>query len=106
MNELGTLIIIKHGIMAFFSAIVHALIEYREGRSRTFVDILVIIVISSFSGVMFGLMAIRFFPHDIYLSLAITGTGGVLGVEGVRIITKQIVQMFKITLNQGDDKNK
>lgn len=98
MEQITTAILIKHGVMAVFSALVHALIEYREGKTRTLLDMFIITIISSFSGVMFGLIALRFFPNDVYFSLAITGTGGVMGVEGLRIVTRQIVNVLKVTL--------
>lgn len=80
----------KHGIVAVFGALVHSLNAYRNGGSKSFVDMLMLTVISSFSGVMFAFVAFHIFGEDSYLTLAIAGSGGFLGVEGMSMLTKAI----------------
>lgn len=80
----------KHGIVAIFGAIVHALNAYRNGGAKSFVDMIMLTIISSFSGVMFAFVAFHIFGEDSYLTLAIAGSGGFLGVEGMAILTKAL----------------
>lgn len=87
-------VVTKHGLVALFGAIVHASRAHRTGKSRGFGDFAILIVMSSFSGLMFGLTALHFFPNDQYLSLVITGTGGFLGVEGMTLIVNKVQQLI------------
>jgi hypothetical protein len=64
----------KHGLIALFGAVVHALNAHRQGKAKGFIEILIFTVIASFSGVMFGLVAVYFFGFS-YITLAITGAG-------------------------------
>lgn len=82
--------IIFHGGLALFGAIVHAAKAYQLGATKTFVDLLVLTVMSSFSGVMFALVGFQFFADQVYLTMAMAGTGGFLGVEGMAIIIERI----------------
>jgi len=50
---------------------------------------------SSFSGVMFAIIGLHIFDHQLYLSMAMAGTGGFLGVEGMAIIIRQIASFNK-----------
>ena len=79
-----------HGTAAVFGALVHALNAHRHGETKNFLDILLLTVISSFSGVMFALIGLHFFSEGSYFTLAIAGTGGFLGVEGMGIIVKVV----------------
>ena len=69
---------------------VHALNAYRNGGSKSIIDMMMLTVISSFSGVMFAFVAFHVFGEDSYLTLAIAGSGGFLGVEGMSMLTKAI----------------
>lgn len=80
--------LVKHGVVAFFGALVHALNAYRNGDTKNAVDIISLTVISSFSGVMFAFIGLHFFQEGSYLTLAFAGSGGFLGVEGMSIIIK------------------
>ena len=88
-NTIGTSIIVKHGILALFGGIVHALNSYREGKSKSFLDVIILTIISSFSGVLFSFIALHFYDSS-YFSLAVAGSGGFLGVEGLGYLTKFI----------------
>jgi hypothetical protein len=78
----------KHGTVAFFGALVHALNAHRNGDTKSLLDILTLTVISSFSGVMFAFLGLHFFHEGSYLTLALAGAGGFLGVEGMGLIIK------------------
>lgn len=77
-----------HGVIAVFGAVVHALNAQRNGQTKSLVDVLTLTVISSFSGVIFALLGLHFFGEQSYFTLAIAGSGGFLGVEGMGIVVK------------------
>lgn len=81
--------IVKHGILAFFGAMVHAISAHRSGKSKGIMDFFLLTVMSSFSGVIFALIALQFFNNE-YLSLAAAGSGGFLGVEGLSVLASKI----------------
>ena len=87
--------IVAHGTIALFGAFVHALDSHRQGQSKTFIDFASLIVMSSFSGVMFALIGLSLFPEHIYLTTAFAGTGGYLGVEGMSLIVSFIKKKIK-----------
>lgn len=84
------LLMLGHALMALFGALVHALRAHRNGSSKTLLDFVALVVMSSFSGVIFALMAIHFFPEEIYISIALAGTGGYLGIEGMGMVIERI----------------
>ena len=86
---------IAHGILALFGAFVHAAKAHREGKSKTFMDLCSLILMSSFSGVMFALMGLEWFGEGSYLALAMAGTGGFIGVEGMTLIIANLTKKFK-----------
>jgi len=86
---------IAHGLLAFFGAIVHASKAHREGKSKNFMDFLLLTIMSSFSGVMFALLGFEMFGYESYLSLAMAGTGGYVGVEGMTFIVTYLKDRFK-----------
>ena len=76
----------KHGAIAFFGAMVHALNAYRNGQTKGPLDILTLTIISSFSGVMFFLVGVHFMGEGNYLTVALTGAGAFWGVEGTAVL--------------------
>ena len=100
MESLPLTVFIKHGVIALFGAITQALIEHRELRSRTFFDFVVLIIVGSFTGVMFGLLALNFFPNNQYISMSITGAGAVMGKEGLSMLSKKLLDMLRITIEK------
>ena len=50
---------------------------------------------SSFSGVMFALVAVSYLPDQAYLTTAIAGTGGYIGVEGMGLLVEFLKKKFK-----------
>ncbi len=91
MDPVSAQMIIYHGMLAFFGAIVHAARAHRLGTSKTVVDFVMLVLMASFSGVIFALFGFWMFSSSQpYITLAIAGTGGFLGVEGMTIIIDQI----------------
>lgn len=85
----GLATIALHGAIAFFGAVVHAARAHRKGDSKGFMDFFLLTVMSSFSGVIFALIAFQAFDNP-YITLAIAGSGGFLGVEGLTILATKL----------------
>jgi hypothetical protein len=85
-----------HGILAFFGAVVHALEANRKGETKSFKDFISLVFMSSFSGVIFALVALQLIPEQEYLTAAIAGTGGYVGVEGMSLALPFIKQKLGI----------
>lgn len=81
--------ILKHGLLACFGAVAAALRAHRMGTSKGFLDFVVLTIMSSFSGVIFALIALQVF-HSEYMTLAAAGAGGFLGVEGLTVLAVKI----------------
>lgn len=88
-----------HGAIALLGAVVHALAAHRAGKSKGFLDFLILTTMSSFSGVIFALVAFQFFDNP-YMTLALTGAGGFLGVEGLAFISAQLREALMLALNK------
>ena len=81
--------ILKHGVLAVFGAIAHAINVHRSGGSKGIMDFILLAIMSSFSGVIFALVALQFFSNE-YITLAAAGSGGFLGVEGLTVLAGKI----------------
>lgn len=90
LSKIATATLIKHGVLAFFGAIVHASGAHRKGESKGLLDFMLLVIMSSFSGVIFALVGLATFGEDSYYTLALAGTGGFLGVEGMTIIIEKL----------------
>ncbi len=86
---------ITHGALAVFGALVHATQAFRNGKTRSVIDWLALFFISSFSGVMFLLLGLQWFGPESYLTGALAGTGGYIGVEGMSIVIDYLTRYFK-----------
>lgn len=86
-EPISTSAIAFHWGLAIFWALVHALSAHRSGTSKTLMDFIILVIISSFSWVMFTLIAFHMFPASIYLTWACAGLGGFVGVEWMSIVT-------------------
>lgn len=82
-----------HGAVAFFGALTHASYAHRRGESKGVVDFLLLTFMSSFSGVIFALVAIQAFDNQ-YMTLAVTGAGGFLGVEGLTLLVTKLREVL------------
>lgn len=87
---------ITHGVLAVFGALVHASKAHQDGTTKNPVDLLAIVFMSSFSGVMFALVGLEFFGHGSYVTLAMAGAGGYVGVEGMSFILMYLGKKFGI----------
>ncbi len=94
ISELHLPIILKHGILAVFGGIVHALSAYRRGETRGILDIVILSIISSFTGIIFAFIALSFQPEG-YFTYAAAGVGGFLGIEGMAWVTEIIKKKLK-----------
>ena len=79
----------KHGGLALFGAVAHALRAHRNGSSKGFLDFVLLTIMSSFSGIVFALIALHTFDSE-YMTLAAAGSGGFLGVEGLTLLAVKI----------------
>lgn len=93
-EPISSTVIAFHGVAALFGAIVHAAKAYQNGQSKTWLDFLVLTTMASFSGVMFALIGLHFFGGNSYLTMAMAGTGGFLGVEGMSIIIDRVKDLI------------
>jgi len=83
----GTML--SHGAIAFFGALAHAINAHRNGKTKGLVDFALLTIMSSFSGVVFALVASWAFD-SFYLTLAMSGAGGFLGVEGLTVLATKL----------------
>lgn len=95
MSEpLSTVAITNHFIIAFFGGLAHAINKHRNGESKTMTDFILLTIMSSFFGVLFGFIAISLYPNNEYLTMAVAGSGGWFGIESTgllfNIISKKI----------------
>ncbi len=81
--------VIGHGILASFGALAHSINAHRKGQSKNLTDFFLLTIMSSFSGLIFALLALYYFDNQ-YITLAAAGSGGFLGVEGLTIIASKI----------------
>ena len=89
---------IAHGFLAIFGAFAHATKVYRDGGTRNFLDFTLLVMMSSFSGVIFALLGSEMFGPESYITLAAAGTGGFLGVEGMTFAVEWIKRRIAPTM--------
>ena len=94
-EPISTSAIVAHWLLAFFWAIVHALNSHRGWKSKTFIDFLILVVMSSFAWVMFTIIWLHIFPTSTYLVYAMSGTWGFIGIEWMGIIINFIKTKLK-----------
>lgn len=101
LSQTASSSLIAHGCIACFGAVVHAARAYRNGHTKNLLDFLTLAVMSSFSGVIFALLALYMMgPDQQYLTLAAAGTGGFLGVEGMTLVVERIKTLISGTKNE------
>lgn len=94
-EPISTSALATHWMLAIFWAFVHALSAHRTGKSKTFIDFISLVIMSSFTGIMFTLIALHLFPTAPYLIYAMSGTGGYLGIEGMSMVVEYFKTKFK-----------
>ena len=91
MSEpISTITLATHGVLALFWAIVHALDSHRKGNSKTLVDFIILVIMSSFAGVMFTIIWLHLFPASTYLIYAMSGTWWYIGIEWMSVLVKYL----------------
>lgn len=87
-------VLAKHGTIAFFGGLAHAINKHRTGESKGWLDLLALTAMSSFFGLLFGFIALYLFKNNEYITLAMAGTGGWLGIEGVGMLLALIKKLL------------
>lgn len=87
--------VVTHGSLAIFWAVVHALNAHRQGKSKSFLDFIILVIMSSFTWVMFTLIALHLFPTATYLLFAMSGAGGYLWVEWMWMVVGYLKNRIK-----------
>lgn len=100
ISEIATWTLIKHWILAIFGAIVNALSVHRKGESKSFLDFIILTIMSSFTWVMFTLLALHFVPASPYLALAASWAWGYIGIEWMSMVTQIIKSKFWANANK------
>lgn len=85
--------LIAHGVAAIFGGLTNALNAQRNGKTKGLLDVIILTIISSFSGVVFAFVAMSMFDN-LYITIAAAGSGGFLGVEGLAVIAKRAQDMI------------
>lgn len=89
--------------ITFFGAVVHATNQLRIARknnaSWTWTDFVILVPVSAFSGLIFGLFARLTSDNDIHLMLA-CGIGAFLGIAGLN----RIAEIFIAVMTKGAEK--
>lgn len=71
----------KIGAMALFGALANAINSHRNGKTRSTIDFFMLWTMSSFFGFIIGFIGLSLFKENIYAIMAMSGTGGWLGIE-------------------------
>lgn len=95
MNEILSGKIIWHVGIVFFGALVRTLIAYQNKETRTWVGSFTVFTISSFTGVVFGLLALQFFPDKVFVGLAITAVSTQWGESGIMFATRRLRKLME-----------
>lgn len=88
--------VFKHALLAIFGGFAHAINAQRNGQTKNLMDFILLTLLSSFFGVLFGLIGLAILPNNEYLTLALAGTGGWLGIEGAAILIDFAKRALKI----------
>lgn len=88
--------VFKHALLAIFGGFAHAINAQRNGHTKNLTDFILLMILSSFFGVLFGFVGLALIPGNEYLTLAIAGTGGWLGIEGAAVLIDTIKARFNI----------
>jgi hypothetical protein len=96
MSEpLSTVAITNHFLIAFFGGLAHAINKHRNGESKSMTDFILLTIMSSFFGVLFGFIAISLYPNNEYLTMAVAGSGGWFGIESTGILFSIIAKKIQ-----------
>ena len=79
-----------HGLIALFGGLANALSSNPHSLKALFANI----IVSSFAGFLFGLLALHFFGDKEYITLTISGMGGYLGKEGLDFFSRKMASIL------------
>lgn len=103
-------IVIKYllaGGMSSLGAFVHATVKWKKSRtdevSFTKIDFFILFIIAYFTGLLFGMIAIVFFPDNINIVLLSFGIGGFLGLEGLNRISQAFLDRLVSEIKEKND---
>jgi uncharacterized membrane protein YqgA involved in biofilm formation len=91
-----TTYVFQHAVIAILGGLAHAINKHRTGESKTVADFLLLAIMSSFFGVLFGFLAIHFYPESEYLTMAVSGIGGWLGTESTGVLVAFLSKRFGV----------
>lgn len=98
MSEPVTSLVISKWIAltlwSILGGVTHALVEKRKGKVTSFLDGLILAIISGFAGLMWGLVAIHFYPHDVIVVSFASGMGGFMSLEGLALMFNYFKNKF------------
>jgi hypothetical protein len=81
-------------LWAALGGITHALVEKRKGGIKDLLDGFILALISGFAGLMWGLLALKFYPNDMVIVSFASGLGGFMSLEGLAIMSTYIKNKF------------
>lgn len=82
------------GIWSIFGGIVHALTQHRRGTVKSITDGAILAFISGFAGMMWGLIAIKFYANDLVIVSFASGLGGFMSLEGLALVVNYVKKKF------------
>lgn len=80
---------------AMLGGITHALVEKRKGGIKNLLDGVILSLISGFAGLMWGLLAMKFYPGDLVVLAFSAGMGGFASLEGLAMIVTYFKSKIK-----------
>ena len=94
-------VFIIHAIMIALGAMARAFHEMRTEKKFTWLGFITAFITSTFSGVIFVLVAITVLGQENMTAIAyIAGMGGWLGVEGLTMVTERLKKIFQAEKEQ------
>jgi uncharacterized membrane protein HdeD (DUF308 family) len=95
--------LLKHGMIALFGGVAHAINASRNGETKGWTDFTFLTILSSFFGLLFGFIAIHFLGANEYLTVSISGVGGFLGVESLKMIIPILRRLLGVPEPKSED---
>lgn len=96
-STISITVILKHGVIAVFGGIAHAINAHRQGESKGVLDFMLLAVLSSFFGILFGFIALHFLGSNEYATLSVSGIGGWLGIESTGLLIELLRHMLNLS---------
>jgi len=91
------------GGLIIFGATAHALAQLSTARKRElkfdWLDFLIALVISAFSGTIFGIMAALWWENSLAIH-AVAGVGAFLGLKGLNTLSEALITVLVSRVNK------